>query len=44
MVNVVGNGWTGRDPKTHVLQENHALYAHSFWLLVQKWQKQRVGC
>ena len=33
MVNVVGNGWTGRDPETHVLQENHALYAqqHSFW-------------
>eukprot|EP01045_Picozoa_sp_COSAG04_P039059 COSAG04_NODE_10755_length_755_cov_1.318598_2_plen_120_part_00 len=46
MVNVVGNGWTGRDPETHVLQENHALYAqqHSFWLeLVQK-QRAAVRC
>ena len=38
MINVVGNGWTGRDPKTHVLQENHALcaqphsFSFSFWL------------
>ena len=25
-VNVVCNGWTGRDPVTHVLQENRALW------------------
>ena len=29
-VNVGCNGWTGRDPKTGVLQENHTLWPSGF--------------
>eukprot|EP00040_Diaphanoeca_grandis_P033700 m.206833 g.206833 ORF g.206833 m.206833 type:complete len:581 (+) comp32971_c0_seq1:135-1877(+) len=46
MVNVVCNGWTGRDPKTGVLQENKALWPNGIRALANYLHAKqlKLGC